>query len=329
MSAPGHHCLDALTGAPSQRIHPGCDGFVARSKDRQQRLKATIWNLRRLLREAMGEGASEELANVLNFLVAQRDRIERAFIAWIDLIDVLVRHEEQRYGSKPGRGPQKAAELKAVMRYLLRAERLDIPRVPEILEPVVLDIVVDYTVDWVVLVLNQYGMWGQSAPIPAPRGTFWRTLWRWLCRVTAPLWHLLVRLFRRLWDAFRRPAQLRPEVAAAVEKLEREGLMEDPGELIRAAVGALEWVGEHREQLVAAFELVFAAVQEAENYLELSGSEKKAYARDLVFAVLDEIGFAERTGLAFAVLISLVDTSIEGAVHLFNKHNVFTHRSSL
>lgn len=298
------------------------------NKEQQERLRLTVWNLRRLLKEAMGEGRPEELTSFLNLLVSQKTHFERAIVSWIDLLDVLVQHEEQRYGSGTGMGHIKATELKQVIRYLLRSKRFDIPRVPDDLEPIVLDILVDSAVDTLVLIFNKYGLWTVDIE-PAPPTTF-RVLWvrffHWLARVTKPLWSLVLRLYRYLSEALRGQMELTPQVKAALDRIQRESSFASPGELLKVLFGILNWIKEHREQVVAAFELVFAAVQEAESFLTLSGPQKKAYARDLVFAVLAEVGFAERTGLLFAIVASLVDSSIEASVHLFNKHGVFTRR---
>ena len=93
-------------------------------------------------------------------------------------------------------------------------------------------------------------------------------------------------------------------------------------------VGLFVWIGTHRDQLVAALELVFAAVQEAESYLTMTGPEKKAFAHDLVLAVLDEIGFEERAGLMLAIVNSMISGAIEASVAIFNKRGAFDHRSA-
>src|SRR5258708_15611541 len=104
----------------SARSHcaPGllCDDRAARL--RREQLKVRIWNLRRLLQVATGGSVPEDIVAALNFVAAHSDEFERAFVAWIDLIEILVRHEERAYGSTPGRGALKAAELKEVIRYL-------------------------------------------------------------------------------------------------------------------------------------------------------------------------------------------------------------------
>jgi hypothetical protein len=195
--------------------------------------------------------------------------------------------------------------------------------VPEYLRPFIVDMVVDWCVDAVVLITNQYGLWEE----PQPRQNSFRAIialaWKWVRTLCKPGWLVISWVFSRLWSLLQPRITLSPAVLAAVKAVEREGLVAKPGDALTGIIGLLEWVGSHRAQLIAMFELAFAAVQEAESYLSLSGPEKKAYARSLVLAVLDELGFNQRVGLLYALISSLLDGAIEASVHLFNKHGVF------
>jgi homoaconitase/3-isopropylmalate dehydratase large subunit len=72
-------------------------------------------------------------------------------------------------------------------------------------------------------------------------------------------------------------------------------------------------------------EVTSAAVQQAEVYVSLTGAQKKAYARDLVLAALEELGFEQGTGLLFSIIDSTIQSSIEMSVNLFNKRGVFSN----
>lgn len=106
---------------------------VGRIAAEADNLPVTLARLRRLFQEAVGGGADEELIAALSALARRGDEIVRAFVVWVDLVETLVQDAERRYGTKPGQGQLKAGEVKAVFRYLLRAERFDIPQVPRIL----------------------------------------------------------------------------------------------------------------------------------------------------------------------------------------------------
>jgi len=296
---------------------------VSRSTDRRNRFRADIWSLRKLLRTALGGGVEKDIVEVLESLAKKREQVERAVVVWVDLIEVLVQTQEQRYGDRPGMGAIKKAEVKEVVGYLLRGRHFEIPHVPEFFVPVVIEIAVDWTIDAVVLSANRYGLWKEEEPSAGPVLSIFR---RWLWAALRPLTLAIAWVVARIRDLVRPRVQLRPEVLPALQAVEREGLIVKEKDLITGFSNLMQWTGTHRKQLIAMVELLFEVVQEAEGYLSLSGPEKKAYASDLVLAVLDELGFSERTGLMFALVDSMVSSGIEVAVHLFNKRGVLRHR---
>ena len=301
--------------------------FRAERSARREELRSTIWEVRRLLRTAKAEGLDKDLATTLDFLAKHAEAIQRAVVVWIDLIEVLVQNAERRYGASPGMGQLKAAEVKEVVRYLMRERRFNIPDVPRSLQPVIIDLLVDWSVDVIVLMANQYGLWDEKGYVKVSRSLFARLGLR-LRRGVRLLFVQILWLYGRMRQAFQRPIVIRPEVKAALEAVEREGLIVNQGQLFRGVADLLVWVSTRRKVLMALVDVVSAAVHEAEAYLALSGPEKKAYARDLVLAVLDELGFAQRTGLLFAIIDSTINSSIEASVHLFNKRGLFSRESS-
>jgi hypothetical protein len=155
---------------------------------------------------------------------------------------------------------------------------------------------------------------------------FLRSVWR---GAIWPLLSPLVRLFVRIWERLRVSAPISPELRAALDAIEREGLIVKQQELIEWFVELFRWIGSHRKSILAIIEVVFTAVQEAEKFADMTGPEKKAFARDLVLAVLDNLGFVQRGGLLFAIIDSLIGSAIESAVHIFNKHNAFPRGDAL
>jgi hypothetical protein len=291
---------------------------------RRDELRSNIGEIRRLLNTAIEEGMDKELAGVLNFLARHSEQIQRAVVVWIDLIDVLIQNAERRYGATPGVGQLKAAEVKEVVRHLMRDRKFDIPNVPRFLEPVIIDLLADWTVDVVVLMANRYGLWVEKGTHTTSR-PFFAVLWLRLRRRVRLFFLFLIWLYGRIRQSLQRPMVIRPEVKAAIEAVEREGLIVNQGQLFRGVADLLVWVSSRRKALMVLVEVVSAAVQEAESYLTLSGPQKRDYARDLVLAVLDELGFKQRTGLLFAIIDSTIHSSIEASVHLFNKRGLFSH----
>ena len=290
-------------------------------------LRVAVSDMRRLLRVALGSGGSEELVATINLLAEHSGEIERAVVVWVDLVEALVQSAEQAYGSRPGRGRVKAAEVEEVIRRLLGRSGIKIPNVPDVLRPMILDIAAGWIVDAVVHLTNRYGTWVDVEPAPRTirsRILLWlRKLGHLLRPVVAPLaW-----LVSRVWAWFSVPAPLSPPVRAALAAVEREGLVGQTGELLRGVEEFFVWIGTHRAQVLASLDLVFAAVHQAESYLSLTGPEKKQYAHDLLLAVLDDVGLDMRAGVLVTTIESLADGAIEASVHLFNKRGVFEHAS--
>jgi hypothetical protein len=313
-----------------QLIASASDSGAANPAQREH-LRSTIWRLHQLLDEAMGGGTAHELAELLNNIAHNGDRIQSAIIAWVDLIEVLVHHTEVRYGEAPGRGALKKAEVKGVIDYILKADHfsLGIPNLPPALEPVTVDILSSWIIDAVVNVANSYGWWPPEAA-PEPRGLD-ALLGLALARIGQffnPVIDFVSRVFVRLWFILRPPERLSPAIRSALVRLEQEGLIVQQKDIVKEAVNVIVWVGSHSQQITASVELVFAVVQEVEGFLALDGSSKKAYAHDLVFAVLDDLGFTPPPGLISAIVSALVDVSIDAAVHLLNRHAVFTHHTA-
>jgi hypothetical protein len=295
----------------------------------QERLRSKLWEMRRLLRTAIGPGLDKELALILNSLEEHSGELERAVVVWVDLIEALAQATERAYGSAPGRGSLKAADVRAAIRFLVKSERFWLPGVPTFMKPVVADVIADWTIDVVVLMANRYGLWTDVRPEPVSlriRLVLWL---RGRRRLLRPLWLPIAFLFTRIWALLERSPPPSPAVREALKAVEREGLLGNERWVLDTLGELFAWIGNHRPQVVASFELVFAAVQEAESYLTLSGPEKKAYARELVMAVLSELGWEQRTGLLFALVDSLAGTAIEASVHLFNKRGVFEHDSAV
>ncbi|HJQ31337.1 MAG TPA: hypothetical protein VJ866_04110 [Pyrinomonadaceae bacterium] len=302
--------------------------FRRESSERRAELSETIWEVRRLLRMALAGGLDEDLTKTLNFLARHDEEIQRAFVVWFDLIEVLVQHAEQKYGPTPGLGRVKAAEVKGIARYLMRNRRFDIPDVPRFIEPIIIDLFVDWSIDIIVLIANHYGLWVESQPSQTRRAIFAR-VWLRVRQALGSVGLIVLAVYGRIREAFRRPFVVPADVQAALDAVMREGLIVDQGQCFRGVADLLIWVSTRRRSLLALLEVVFAAVQQAETYLSLSGPEKRAYARDLVLAVLDELGFKQRAGLLFAIIDSTINSTIEGSVHLFHKRGLFSHRPSV
>lgn len=278
---------------------------------------AEIERLVRLLREAMGGGVYEDFAAGLREIVLHRDVIQKSFLASINLVGVLT-HEAERRDPRPKRGWLKKEEVKAAFRYLFKADKFKLPDIPVYLQPYLIDVVVDWSIDFVVVLSNENGLWETGEkPVRTIRGALGAGLCR-LAKVTQPIWGRIVEFFAMIWEALQERTVLTPELRRALD--DAEGLVKD----IRAGVGRapelVVWVGQHRAQVTASFQIVSEAVQIAETLFASpnSGPEKKAYARNLIMSTLRALGSPLGSGLFGLIAEGFVDSLIDAAVKLFN-----------
>ena len=293
----------------------------------RRRLDSFVMRIHRLLRLAREDGLSEEFLSGLHRLADRREEIERAVVVWVGLIEVLVQDAERRYGAGRGRGAIKAAEVKAAVLYLLRRQNLKFPDVPDLLVPLLMNALVDWVIDALVQQLNRFGLWVDTTPQPPTLGMrvvlFFKAIWKGLKKVLWALAKPFVWVGVKLGEWLRPEAPLSPELKAALEAVSREGLLGKGSQFLGWVFDLVKWIGEHKEQLTALTDVAFEAVQEAETFLDMPGPEKKAYARELILAVLEELGFRQRFGFMFSLVEVLIDAIIEAAVYLFKKHGVF------
>ena len=295
----------------------------------QVRLGSFIERINRLIAVAHAEGLTDDFLYELDRLADRREEIERAIVVWIDLIDVLVQDAECRYGYSKGKGTIKASEVKETILFLLRKQCIRFPHVPDVLVPLVMETVVDCAVEALVLVLNRNKMWIDTTPEPvklSARLTLflrfaWKRFYKFVMVVGDPVFNLIARIH----DAMRIKINVSPELQDALDAVAREGMFKNPDQLARSAFGVMEFIGTHRHSLVAFVEVISEGVQEAETFSWLTGREKKEYARDLIWAVLNELGFKQRSGLMFMIVDVAISSAIEAWVHLFNKHHTFAH----
>lgn len=285
----------------------------------------TFARIRHLARQIDGE----ELADWLSVLDRELPHFERAAIAWIDLIHVLVQDAEPRYRPK-GRGPLKKEEVKTVIVYLVRADRYDIPWVPRYLEPLVVDVLADLAIDAVVEFLNTNAPRDPNWPRGSSRLTMsevWRRFKRGVRRVFGWLFRPFGLLASRLYFAFHRPSVLRPAIRSAIDAVNRESQTVHRQGLLERLAKVGEWIGHNRETLVEGFKLVTIVVDSVEALTWLDGPEKKVQARRFVYAALDEFGFDYSNRIVKVKLDRAIGVAIDSAVHLFNRRGLFEHSS--
>lgn len=297
-----------------------------RETEIQRRAREAVWKLRRAYEDAVDADAGavvrDFFANAPSF-----EEMREAFVAWTNLLEVLVQETEIDYGTAPGRGRIKASQVKAVaIRVLVDQPGLRIPRVPPFLTPLLVEAVVDVAVDAVVLVLNRNSLWE-----PAPRGPFKGGFFTWVFRSLLSLGRRFMRWapIVRLGDWLRRVARwwvfqshpVSPAVQAALDRISRtEGATLD--RVLRRKVKAVEWIADNARAVVALVDVVAVAVQEAEWFASLSGREKKEFVTEMVVEFLYELELIGGDGTLSNILARRVLDMVIDAVH-----SVFDRRS--
>lgn len=285
---------------------------------RLEEIRRTLWRLERGIDVLASD--PDALAQALEELAELLDALGPQLIAWIDFIEVLVQEAERNYGTQPGRGDFKRQQVKAAILHLLRDARVDIPRVPGYLEPIFLNVAVGWVSHAVVVLLDRHSLWRPDAP-PQPSLRV-RAAMPVVRRTSSGVQRLGDWLMRLSWRLVLAANPLAPTIKKAAENV--APTFEDS---VEALPGLVVWGTRHRDLVAAFVEVVAVAVNEAEGFLEASGPEKKAYARDLVLVLLEENGFAAADSWAGSLVGWGIDVGIEAAVHLFNKHGRFQHRS--
>ncbi|HEY0301186.1 MAG TPA: hypothetical protein VGC36_07640 [Rhizomicrobium sp.] len=305
------------------------DAKASKKRPRDEALQwavnAEVHQLIELLREAKSGGVSQAFAAALKDLADHGPEIERGIVAWIQLIEILLQGAEQRYPE--GNGAKKKAQVRAALHYLYGDNAVQIPGIPRSLEPLAMDILIDWSINALVDSLNTYSLWDDSKPDPWSPGGMWRALGATLLDLMSPLFDLLNWLYVKL----RYSQPLTPEVLAALDRVKAQGLVRDKSVFFRSAADLLKFVAQHGQQVAAGVRAFFEVVAMAERLASASNPEKKAYATAIVKATLQELGFPVESGLIGMIADAVISAGIESALNLFQTRapENFRSRSAL
>lgn len=281
---------------------------------RKQEIRRSLWRLRRAYSVAGGGRALAELGDLLGELKPKAGGLERALVSWIDAVELLVQ-EAERLRPGPDQGERKKRQVKAALVHLMVRLARDGGRNPNPFEPLLYGIVADVSIDTVVLLINKNSLWeaetagGAPRANPRPRSRPFAALSSWLGGLTT---RLVLALY--------------PVPRALKARLDQAASATNLGGVLSATVQLAQWVGHHRDAAVALVEIVSVTVQQAEGFLQMSGRNKKAYARDLILVFLEDEGLLPAAGTwGNALASTLIDAAIEAVVFLFNRRGLFRH----
>jgi hypothetical protein len=287
----------------------------------QREISAELRQMIELLRKAKGGGVSQEFAKKLKILDDNRAEIEKGIVAWVKLVEVIVQGAEQRYPD--GHGARKKAQVRAALYQIVSGEEFQIPKVPRYLQPVIMEIVVDWFVEVIVANANEFDLWDDSQP-KGWAGAIWTLVGMAMKLLLAPL----AEIFSWIYVKVRYKEPLTPELEAAVKEVKDTHLLSNKRALLGSPTDLITFVAEHSQQIAAGTRLFFEVVHQAERFVSMSGPDKKAYAREVILGVLEELGFPVRSGLFGAIVTAFIDSGIESAWSIFNERapEAFRHR---
>lgn len=292
------------------------------NKERVDDLTEKINEIEAKIKGALDPQILNDMVALLGKVAERSVEIEKSVVAWLDLVEALVQEAERAYWNQRGRGADKARLVKDALQELLSSDKNDIPRVPKALQPMVKDILVDWSIDAVVVLARENGLWQEPDAQTSSPGIFKRLL-AWPRRLVKPLVNGLLNVVAWVYEKSRRRRILSPEVKRAIAAVQRDGLLLSQRDMFIGVSTGVEWVAKHRQQIVPLVQVVFTAVREADAFLDMRGPEKKAYARDLVLAVMSKMGIVSTSSPFFGLATLMVDAMIETSVHLAKKRGLF------
>src|SRR5207244_556187 len=125
----------------------------------------------------------------------------------------------------------------------------------------------------------------EADPAPDSWVAYFNLFKHWLIGLLKPIWAPILWLAAKIWLAFQTPLIVPPAVRSAIDALAVNGVMvARPGDrsITQIVIDIFAWIGNHHDELVDALDVVLEAVQEAERFGEMSGPDKRVYARDLI-----------------------------------------------
>jgi hypothetical protein len=285
----------------------------------RRRQLATIWRLRENYQRAAA--GPLPLGDIIARVVKELSDTRDTLVLWVDAIESIIQEVENIYGPAPGLGMYKAAQVKAAVVYMLQQSDGQLRSSTMVAVERSLEEIVGFIVDGTVLILNRRNLWDLS-----PGSELRLSLWfRLRTRLALTLLALLSIVDRWMmgWTT----------VLPAVREIADKAIREKGGNLLASLRGQLDfvlWCIEHRRQLLALLDLVSTAAVEAEAFLQMSGSEKQRYARELVLLVIKEEFEGWPDTPAWNQLAgALIDIAIDGTVRIFNKRSFFESGSNV
>jgi hypothetical protein len=286
-------------------------------------IRQSIWRLRRAFERLGGAEARKSLAELFHNAIPNATAMRDDLFVWLDFIESLVQSAERSYKA-PNQGARKAALVKGALLYWIRKERVDLPGIPAFFEPFVFEVGLDFVISAIVAIANKQGIWQLDAQ--AIRATPRRaTAFGWLSQLLlrASSW-----LTNCAWSFVMRQNPVDAHVRAAIDGFDAHS-RDVLARTVQGAQRILHWVLDNRQVFSDLVDLVVLAVNETEGFLEMSGPEKRVYARRYILEFLMQEGLVGRSGLMPLLVEQALDFAIDAVVHVIRRRDGFQPARSL
>lgn len=244
--------------------------------DREAR--AMAWRVRRVFDALAVPGTQEKLARDFAEILPGAG----VLIGWFDIVARAVAAAEQRYGT--GNGKKKARAVRGVILRFLHKVDIELPNVPDFLEPLVFDAAIQASIEAMVALYDVNRLWPDTVPdtgVTEGTAAWWR---RFVSRVNKALEKLAWRIVLRAEAV---DPEFEAEVAAATDTVAVEKVRSTVMAFLHLTAG----LATDRAFVKAVMEVISVAVREAEAAGHWDGPTKRAFATALVLAMMEEFGW--------------------------------------
>lgn len=244
------------------------------------------------------EDVRNDLRDLLDHIDRNRNRYRDAVLLWIDLLEDIAHLMEGQFGDKTG--PVKKRKVRAAVYYLMKGFVGDqpLPHVPPFLRPVVLEVAVRWTIEFLVALDNAQSdrqeLWGGLHTAPRRRVSKTRVK-------TVQWWERSLEVLATwIMGWFLKPPRLDGALRRDVDRILddwQKRHQADGSSPVERSVGAVFrisiWVGEHGDEVRSFVDLLTVAVLQASKLADLSRNQRIAVIKEaIVIIVTEDLGFS-------------------------------------
>jgi hypothetical protein len=299
-------------------------------RDEARELQYVIEEIRDKLHDFLTDDVQADIIQLLDYLDRHRDEYRLAFLRWVDLLEDIAFAAEERWGHDAG--PMKQREVRAAIYHILKGflGPHGVTVVPPWMRPLLLEIVVRVTVEFLVTLDNPIAEGRPSLWAEAPREGTHRV--RFVAKTTRMRFEkyretlserIVGWIVRTLMPPPRLSGPLRARVDAILEDWARRNRVTGTTPVERFAEplrrGAL-WIGQHGHQVRAAVDAVALAVYETARLSNLDRAERIEVVKEAVVLMFADLGYGGP--LLTPIVRMLVDLSAGATLQLFRKRAV-------